>query len=250
VGKLDVKVAVVTGANSGMGFATAKKFAEEGAKVIITGRRQKELDEAVKSIGKNIEGVQGDITKSSDLTRLHDHIKSKYGRVDIIFANAGGGALGPFGSVTEEQFDVTSNINFKGTFFTVQTLLPLVPDGGSIILNASTAASSGLPGFTVYSATKAAVRSFARTWTQDLKARKIRVNALSPGHIETPIMEKAGIPKETVKQIWDQDAATVIPAGRIGQPEEVAAAALFLASSDSSFVTGAELFVDGGQYQV
>jgi NAD(P)-dependent dehydrogenase (short-subunit alcohol dehydrogenase family) len=190
--KLSGKIAVITGGNSGMGLATARLFVENGAKVIITGRRQKDLDEAVASIGKDIEGVQGDISNRDDLDRLHDHIKSKYGRVDIVFANAGLGKVKPMPFVTEAEFDQTFDVNVKGTFFTVQKLLPLIPDGGSIILNASIAANKGMEAFSVYSATKAALRSFARTWTTDLKARKIRVNTLSPGPIDTPIFGKGG----------------------------------------------------------
>lgn len=185
--KLAGKVAVITGGNSGMGLATARLFAAEGAKVIITGRRQKDLDEAVQSVGKNIEGVQGDISNLADLDRLHDHIKDRYGKLHVLFANAGLGKINPLQNVSEEEFDQTFDINVKGTFFTVQKLLPLISDGGSIILNASNASLKGLEAFSVYSATKAAIRSFARTWTSDLKSRKIRVNTLSPGPIETPI---------------------------------------------------------------
>jgi NAD(P)-dependent dehydrogenase (short-subunit alcohol dehydrogenase family) len=247
--KLTGRVAVVTGGNSGMGLATARLFAEEGAKVIITGRRQKDLDEAVQSIGKNVEGVQGDISKLDDLDRLHDHLKAKYGRVDIIFANAGLGKVTPFANVTEEEFDQTFDVNVKGTFFTVQKLLPLIPDGGSIILNASIAANSGTEAFSVYSATKAAIRSFARTWTTDLKARKIRVNTLSPGPIDTPIFGKAGLSDEQAMQ-FKTGVTQQVPLGRIGHVDEIAKPALFLASDDSSFITGIELTVDGGMSQV
>jgi NAD(P)-dependent dehydrogenase (short-subunit alcohol dehydrogenase family) len=247
--KLSGKIAVVTGGNSGMGLATARLFAEQGAKVIITGRRQKELDEAVESIGENGEGVLGDVANLSDLDKLHDHIKAKYGRVDIVFANAGVGSLAPMGQVTEEQFDHTFDINVKGLFFTVQKLLPLIPEGGSIILNASIAANKGMEAFSVYSASKAAVRSFARTWTSDLKARKIRVNAISPGPIDTPIFGKTGLTEEQVEG-FKAGMLQTIPLGRIGHVDEIAKPALFLASDDSSFISGIELTVDGGLAQV
>ena len=247
--KLTGKIAVITGGNSGMGLATARLFAAEGAKVIITGRRQKDLDEAVASIGENAEGVQGDIAKLADLDRLHDHLKSRYGRVDILFANAGLGKLSPLGSVSEEEFDQTFDVNVKGTFFTVQKLLPLVPDGGSIILNASIAANGGMEAFSVYSATKAAVRSFARTWTSDLKSRKIRVNALSPGPIDTPIFGKTGLTEEQIKG-FQTGLVSQVPLGRMGHVDEIAKPALFLASDDSSYVNGSELFVDGGLAQI
>lgn len=248
--KLKGKIAVVTGGNSGMGFATAKEFVAEGAQVIITGRRQHDLDEAVKSIGKNIEGVQGDVSNLADIDRLHDHIKAKYGRVDVIFANAGiGGDMVPFGQVSEAQFDDVFNINAKGVFFTVQKLLPLVPDGGSIILNASIAGYSGTPAFSVYAATKAAVRSFARGWTTDLKARKIRVNALSPGPIDTPIFGKTNLTQDQIDS-FKGSLLEQIPLGRIGRTDEIAKPAVFLASDDSSYITGIELTVDGGMAQV
>ncbi|HEY0256586.1 MAG TPA: SDR family oxidoreductase [Candidatus Methylacidiphilales bacterium] len=247
--KLTGKVAVITGGNSGMGLATARLFVAEGAKVIITGRRQKDLDIAVESIGKNIEGVRGDISNLADLDQLHDLLLKKYGKVDVIFANAGLGKLGPVGSVTEADFDLTFDVNVKGTFFTVQKLLPLVPDGGSIILNTSIAGTSGMEAFSVYSATKAAIRSFARTWTSDLKARKIRVNALSPGPIDTPILGKAGLTEEQVAG-WKTSLISQVPLGRIGHVDEIAKPALFLASDDSSYVTGIELTVDGGMSQI
>jgi NAD(P)-dependent dehydrogenase (short-subunit alcohol dehydrogenase family) len=243
MGKLSGKVAVITGGNSGMGLATASLFVEEGAQVVITGRRKKDTEEAAKSIGKNVEAVAGDVANLADLDKLHDHIAKKYGRVDIVFANAGVGGLIPFGQVTEEQFDQVFDVNVKGTFFTVQKLLDLIPDGGSIILNGSIAGSKGLEAFSAYSATKAALRSFARTWTTDLKARKIRVNVLSPGPIDTGAF--VGVADEVKQQF-----VSLIPMGRIGQPREIATAALFLASDDSSFVTGIELFVDGGTAQI
>lgn len=249
MGRLEGKVALITGGNSGMGLETAKLFAAEGAQVIITGRRSDELASAVKYIGNSAVGVQGDVSKMEDLDRLYESIKSTHGHLDIVFANAGVGELAPLGSVTEAHFDKHFNINVKGLFFTVQKALPLMREGGSIILNASIAASKGMEAFSVYSATKAAVRSFARTWTNDLKARKIRVNAISPGPIETPIFDKMGLSKEQVKEFGSSVAAQV-PMGRMGSSQEIATAALFLASSDSSYVTGIELTVDGGMAQV
>ena len=248
--RLEGKIAVVTGGGSGMGRATAKQFVAEGARVIITGRRQQRLDEAVAEIGGAIEAFRGDIADLSDLERLRMHIADVHGRIDVLFANAGGGALGPFGSVTEADFDRTIAVNLKGTFFTVQTLLPLIVDGGSIILNGSIAANLGMPGFTVYSATKAAIRSFARTWTTDLSARRIRVNTLAPGTIVTPIMtEQAGFTDEQLEGFYAQSAAET-PLGRNGAASEIASVATFLASSESSFITGVELQVDGGFAQV
>lgn len=247
--KLAGKVALITGGNSGMGLATAQLFAREGAKVIITRRRQKETEEAAQSAGDNVEGFVGDIANLADLDRLHDHLAKIYGKVDIIFANAGIGDFVPFGQVTEEQFDRVFAVNVKGTFFTVQKLLPLIPDGGSVILNGSNASIKGMEAFSTYSATKAALRSFARTWTTDLKARKIRVNVLSPGPIDTPIFGKAGLTDEQIEGFKSQIALQV-PLGRIGHVDEIALPALFLASDDSSFVTGTELFVDGGMAQV
>jgi len=249
MGKLAGKVAVITGGNSGMGLATARLFVAEGANVVITGRRRKDTEEAVKSIGKNIEGIVGDIANLADLDKLRDHMASKYGRVDIVFANAGLGSVVPFGQVTEEQFDQVFDVNVKGTFFTVQKLLDLIPDGGSIILNGSIAGSKGMEGFSAYSATKAALRSFARTWTTDLRARKIRVNVLSPGTIETPIFGKVGLTQEQVDGFTAQMTQQV-PLGRMGHVDEIAKPALFLASADSSYITGIELTVDGGVAQI
>ena len=249
MGKLDGKVAVITGGNSGMGLVTAQLFATEGAHVFITGRRQAELDDAVKRIGKNVTGVQGDVAKLADLDRLYARVKEQKGYVDIVFANAGAGGMAPLGSITEDEFDRMFNLNVKGLVFTVQKALPLFRDGGSIILNASVAASMGMPAFSVYSATKAAVRSFARTWTVDLKERKIRVNALSPGPIDTPILSGLASSEAELGQI-KENLASGVPMGRMGRSEEIATAALFLASDDSSFITGSELFVDGGMAQV
>jgi NAD(P)-dependent dehydrogenase (short-subunit alcohol dehydrogenase family) len=247
--KLEGKVAVITGGNSGMGLATAKLFVEEGAKVVITGRRQAELDAAVKEIGPNATGVQGDVAKLADLDRLYDVVKKKHGKVDIVFANAGVGELLPIDQVTEAHYDKLFNINVKGLVFTVQKALPLMPKGGVILLNASIAGITGTPSFSVYSATKAAVRSFARTWTSDLKERKIRVNVISPGPIDTPIFDGIGVSKEEVEAV-KAGFVNQVPLGRIGTSEEIAKAALFLGSDDSSFITGVELYVDGGMAQV
>jgi len=247
--KLEGKVAVITGGSSGIGLAAAQSFASEGAQVFITGRRQNELDAAVKQIGKNAIGVQGDVSNLADLDRLYDQVKRQQARIDVLFANAGGGDFVALGSITEEQFDKTFSINVKGLLFSVQKALPLFQDGGSIILNGSVAGSKGLESFSVYSATKAAVRSFARTWTTDLKARGIRVNVISPGPIDTPIFNSMGASKEELDQL-KTNLALPVPMGRMGRPEEVAKAALFLASADSSFVSGVELFVDGGMAQV
>jgi NAD(P)-dependent dehydrogenase (short-subunit alcohol dehydrogenase family) len=247
--KLDGKVALVTGGSTGIGLATAARFAKEGATVFITGRRKEELDKAVKEIGPGAVAVQGDVSKLDDLDRLYDVIKRKSGRLDVLFANAGGGEFAPLGQITEAHYDKWFGINVKGLLFTVQKVLPLMPDGASIILNASIVSQKGMPAFSVYSATKAAVRSFARSWTTDLKDRKIRVNALSPGPIETPAIDGLAGEEEKSKQFKAQMAAQV-PLGRIGQPDEIAKAAVFLASDDSSYVTGIELFVDGGMIQV
>lgn len=249
MGKLDGKIALVTGGNSGMGLASAQLFAAEGAKVIITGRRKQETEEAAQSSGPNVEGFVGDVANLGDLDRLHDLIAEKYGKVDVVFANAGIGDFVPFGQVTEEQYNRVFDVNVKGTFFTVQKLLDLIPDGGSVILNGSVAGYKGLEAFSVYSATKAALRSFARTWTADLKARKIRVNVISPGPIDTPIFGKGGLSQEQVDG-FKANMATQVPLGRIGHVDEIAKPALFLASDDSSFITGIELTVDGGLAQL
>lgn len=243
MGKLDGKIAVITGATSGMALATAKLFVEEGAYVFITGRRKEQLDRAVKEIGKNVTGVQADSSKLTDLDRLYETVKREKGRVDVLFASAGGGAIGPLGNITEEDFDKTFGLNVRGTLFTVQKALPLFSDGGAIIMNGSIAGVKGFPNTSIYSASKAAVRSFARTWTVELKDRKIRVNVLSPGTIDTPILD--GFPQEA-RDFF----VSLIPWQRMGRPEEIATAVLFLASSDSSFVTGIELFVDGGVAQI
>jgi len=247
--KLEGKIALVTGGNSGIGLATAKEFVKEGAHVFITGRRQQELDAAVKEIGKNVTAVKGDVAKLDDLDRLFAQIKRDKGKLDIVFANAGFATYAPLGTITEEFFDTHFNINVKGVLFTVQKALPLIPDGGSIILNASIVASKGLPAHSVYSATKAALRSFARTWTMDLKDRHIRVNAVSPGPIETPGLKNLLASSDVGKQRANAISSSV-PLGRLGRPDEIAKAVVFLASDDSSFVTGTELFVDGGFAQV
>jgi len=243
MGKLDGKIAVITAATSGMALATAKLFVEEGAYVFITGRRQDKLDEAVKAIGRNVTGVQGDAANLADLDRLYETVKKEKGRIDVLFASAGRGEFGKIGEITEEHFDSTFDLNVRGTLFTVQKALPLFSDGGSIFLNGSIASIKGFPAFSVYAASKAAVRSFARTWLVDLKERKIRVNILSPGPIDTAVFENVGPEaKEHFK--------TLIPRGELGRSEEIATVALFLASSDSSFVNGVELFVDGGTAQI
>jgi len=248
-GKLEGKVAVITGGSSGIGLATAQRFVSEGAYVFITGRRQSELDVAVKKIGKNVTAVQGDVSNLADLDRLYAKVKEQKGRVNVVFANAGMGELAPLGAISETQFDKTFGVNVKGTLFTVQKALPLLQDGGSIVLTSSIAGSKGLEAFSVYGASKAAVRSFARTWTVDLKSRKIRVNAISPGPIDTPILDGLAQGEEERKQLKASLAAGV-PIGRMGDPDEIAKAAVFLASDDSSFVTGIELFVDGGTAQI
>ncbi len=245
MGKLSGKVAVVTGGNSGIGLSTAQLFAAEGAQVVVTGRRKAELDAAVAAIGHGAVGVQGDVAKLADLDRLYAEVKAKFGRIDVLFANAGVCELAPLDGVSEEHFDKVFDINVKGLLFTVQKALPLFSDGGSVILNSSVANTTGIPAFGVYSATKAAVRSFARTWTAELKDRKIRVNVISPGPIETPIFNKVGLSAEQLQQ-FDAQISAQVPLGRFGKPEEIAKAALFLASDDASYVAGADLYVDGG----
>lgn len=249
MGRLDGKIAVITGGSEGMGRTTASLFAQEGAKVIITGRNQQTLDAAVEEIGGSIEAVRADSLALSDLDALKDVVEARHGRVDVLFANAGGARLGPFEQVTEEDYDYTFDTNAKGTFFTVQKLLPLIPTGGSVILNTSIAGSKGLPSFSVYSATKAAIRSFARTLTSDLKERGIRINALAPGHIATDVLKKVGIPHDQIDGI-NANVLRQVPAGRIGTGDDIAKAALYLASDESAYVTGIELTVDGGWAQV
>jgi NAD(P)-dependent dehydrogenase (short-subunit alcohol dehydrogenase family) len=247
--KLEGKVALVTGGNSGIGLATAKHFVAEGAYVFITGRRQAELDAAVNAIGENIRGVQSDVSNLADLDYLFATIKQEQGHLDVVFANAGVGEIAPLGSIAEEHFDKTFNINVKGLLFTVQKALPLLPKNASIILNASTTSIKGTPAFSVYSATKAAVRSFARNWILDLKERQIRVNVISPGVVPTPGYSLLGLNDKQMQEFVDSQAVA-IPLGRVGTPDEIAKAVVFLASDDSSFVNGIELFVDGGMAQI
>ncbi len=247
--RLEGKVALITGGNSGIGLATAKRFVSEGAYVYITGRRDAELAAAAKEIGRNVTGVQGDVSNLGDLDRLFAQIKREKGKLDIVFANAGVAKFAAFGTITEELYDWTFDINVKGLLFTVQKALPLLPDGAAIILNSSIVGSKGLPVNSVYSATKAAIRSFARTWTTDLKDRRIRVNAVSPGSIDTPGMSGLLASAESGEQ-RKKMISTVTPLGRFGTPDEIAKAVVFLASDDASYVTGTELFVDGGFAQV
>ncbi|MEG9439030.1 glucose 1-dehydrogenase [Edaphobacter sp. HDX4] len=247
--KLEGKIALVTGGNSGIGLATAKRFVAEGAKVIITGRRKENLDAAVKEIGSDATGIQADASKLEDIDRVYAEIKKQYGRLDVLFVNAGGGEFATIDAVTEEHFDKTFNTNVKGLFFTVQKALPLIPAGGTIVLNASIVSIKGMAAFGVYSATKAAVRSFARTWTNELKDRQIRVNVVSPGPIDTPGVDGLVPDPEQAKQL-KATLASQVPLGRMGTADEIAKAVVFLASDDSSFVAGVELFVDGGMVQV
>lgn len=243
MGKLTNKIAVITGGTSGIGLATAQRFIEEGAHVFIMGRRRNELDAAVALLGPQATGIQGDVAKLADLDRLYEAVKRTKGRIDALFANAGLGEVVPSPSITEEHFNRTFDVNVKGALFTVLKAIPLLADGASVILTGSIASVKGLPGFAVYSASKAAIRSFARTWTVELKDRKIRTNVISPGTIDTPILDPLG---DDAKEFFKSQ----IPRGEMGRPEEIATVALFLASSDSSFVNGVELFVDGGTAQV
>jgi NAD(P)-dependent dehydrogenase (short-subunit alcohol dehydrogenase family) len=247
MGKHEGKVAVITGGTSGIGLATAQRLVDEGAYVFITGRRQSELEAAVKQLGRNVTGVQGDVSKLADLDRLYATVKENKGFIDIVFANAGIATGAALGEISEEDFDSMFDANVKGTLFTVQKALPLLREGASIILNASIVASKGFAKRSVYSATKAAVRSFARTWVSDLKGRKIRVNAVSPGPIDTAGLR--GLQQKDSDQL-NASYSGAVPLGRIGHPDEIAKAVSFLASDDSSYVTGIELFVDGGIAQV
>ena len=249
MGKLDGKIAVVTGGGAGMGLATARLFVREGATVVITGRDQATLDAAARAVGKGVEPFRGDISSIADLDALSRHVRDRHGRIDVLFANAGGGRPGLFEQVSEDDFDFTADTNFKGTYFTVQRLVPLMTAGGSIILNTSILGSQGRAGFSVYAATKAAIRSLARSLAAELSARNIRVNALAPGLIDTDLMRKVGMPEEMIGQVRAQ-AAAQIPMNRTGSADEVATPALFLASDDASYVTGIELSVDGGWAQV
>ena len=247
MGKLDGKVAVVTGGNSGIGLAAAKRLVADGAYVFITGRRQRELDVAVEQVGRNVTGVQGDVSNVGDLDRLFSTVKQLKGSIDVLFANAGVAEAAPLGEITEEQYERVFGINVKGTLFTVQRALPLFSDGASVILTSSIVGSKGFAGRSVYSATKAALRSFARTWTTDLKARRIRVNVISPGAIDTPGLQ--GLSQRDSEGLSELYRDRV-PLGRVGRPEDIASAVSFLASDDSSYVAGTELFVDGGLAQV
>ena len=247
--KLEGKIAVITGGNSGIGLATAKRLVSDGAYVFITGRRQNELDAAVSEIGKNVTGIQGNVSNLADLDRLYNTVKDQKGHLDILFANAGIGEFVQLGEISEAHFDKIFGINVKGVLVSVQKALPLFQDGGSIILTASVNASKGIEASSVYSATKASVRSFARTWTVDLKHRKIRVNAISPGPIDTPIFNGLNQSKEEIEQL-KKSLITSVPMGRMGSPDEIAKVVSFLASDESSFVTGIELFVDGGMAQI
>jgi NAD(P)-dependent dehydrogenase (short-subunit alcohol dehydrogenase family) len=248
--KLAGKVAVITGGSSGIGLATAKRFVDEGAYVFITGRRHSELETAVRQIGQNVTGVQSDVSKMANLDKLYTAVKEQKGKVDIVFANAGTGEFASLGQISEEHFDKQFDVNVRGMLFTVQKALPLLQPGGSVVLNASIVSSTGSPAFSVYSATKAAVRSFARTWSVDLKERKIRVNAISPGIIPTPGYNTSlGLTQEQVDQYVESSIGN-IPLGRPGTADEIAKAVVFLASDDSSYVTGIELFVDGGLTQI
>ncbi|MFS8045961.1 SDR family NAD(P)-dependent oxidoreductase [Rhizobium sp. BR 314] len=243
------KVVVISGGTSGIGLATAKAFSAEGASVFITGRRKETLDAAVREIGGRITGIQGDMSRLADIDRLYDAVQQKHSSIDVVFANAGGGEFAPLGAISEDHYQKTFDTNVKGTLFTVQKALPLLRDGASIILTSSTTSISGTPAFSVYSATKAAIRSFARNWILDLKDRRIRVNAISPGVTETAGLNElfgGGDQAEGTKNYL----AGQIPVGRIGKPEEIAKAVLFLASEDASFINGIELFVDGGHAQI
>jgi NAD(P)-dependent dehydrogenase (short-subunit alcohol dehydrogenase family) len=249
VGKLEGKIALVTGGNSGIGLATAKQFVSEGAYVFITGRRDPELAAAVKEIVRNVTGVQGDVSKLADLDRLFEQIKHEKGRLDIVFANAGVAKYSPLGEITEDFYEQIFKINVKGMLFTVQKALPLMPDGASIILTSSIVGSKGLAANSVYAATKAVARSFARAWTTDLQHRRIRVNAISPGSIDTPGLSDL-LASSQVGEARRKMISAATPLGRLGAPDEIAKAAVFLASDDASYVTGIELFVDGGFAQV
>ena len=247
--KLAGKVALVTGGNGGLGLATAKRFVAKGATVYITGRRQKELDSAVLEIGAGVVAIQGDIANLADLDRMFATIRERSGRLDILFANAGIGEFVPLGQITEAHFDKIFGVNVRGTVFTVQKALPLMSDGGTIVINGSMVSIKGMPAFSVYAATKAALRSFARTWSVDLKGRGIRINVVSPGTVITPGYKRSGMSDAQIDQIKEGVAATT-PLGRVGTPDEIANAVVFLASGESTYMTGADLFVDGGAAQV
>jgi NAD(P)-dependent dehydrogenase (short-subunit alcohol dehydrogenase family) len=248
-GRLEGKIALVTGGSSGIGLATVRRFVKEGAHVFLTGRRQVELEAAVKAVDGHLTAVRADASSLADLDRLYTQIKEEKGRLDIVFANAGTAGFAPLGGITEEHFDQTFDTNVKGTLFTAQKALPLMPDGASVIMTCSTASVTGMPAFSVYSASKAAIRSFARSWTTDLKDRRIRVNVISPGPVETPGVAGLAPDEEQRKGLYMM-LASKVPLGRMGQPDEIAKVAVFRASDDASFVTGIELFADGGAAQV
>jgi NAD(P)-dependent dehydrogenase (short-subunit alcohol dehydrogenase family) len=249
MGRLEGKIAVITGANSGIGLATAKRFVAEGARVTITGRRQSELDQAVKALGAGVTAVQGDVSRLDDLDRLFSKVRSEHGRIDVLFANAGLGALEPLGKITDASFDLVFGVNVKGAVFTVQKALPLMRDGGSIILTGSTTASMGTPAFSIYSASKAAIRNLARSWALDLKGTGIRVNVLSPGATATPGLLN-GLARTGQKDVMIAGLIAQTPLGRMADPDDIAAVALFLASDESASMTGSEIFADGGMAQV
>lgn len=248
--KLKDKIAVITGGSTGIGLGIAKRFAKEGARVFITGRRQAELEAAAADIGFGATAVQADSAKLADLDRLYETVKAKAGRIDVLVANAGGGEFQPLGAITEASFDDTFGRNVKGVLFAVQKALPLLVDGASIVLTGSNTSIKGTPNMTVYAATKAAVRNFARTWTLELKERRIRVNVLSPGPIKTPGLLGLVGPDPAAQQTLLDHFNTSVPLGRVGEPDEMGKVAVFLASDDSSFVAGIELFADGGESQV
>lgn len=248
-GKLENRIALVTGGTSGIGLATARRFIQEGAQVVVSGRRQSQLDAAIETLGPAASGVLADVSRADDMKRLFATVRDRHGRLDVVFANAGGGSLAPLGEITEAQFDATFGANVKGVLFTVQGALPLMGPGGSIVLNASTAGVKGTPAFSVYSASKAAVRNFARSWSLDLKGRGIRVNVISPGVVRTPGYDLLGLSEEQIQGFVETQVQT-IPLGRTGTPDEIARVVVFLASTDSDFMTAAEVFVDGGMTQV